>query len=100
MLFCPTLSRARLLLGLVHMLSWSYLPLGADDYYVAPEPSGYLHIGHLKAAILNRYLADQYQGKFILRFDDTNPLKEEVRSSLACAFVWNNMLTISFILVI
>lgn len=87
MLFCPTLSRARLLLGLVHMLSWSYLPLGADDYDVAPEPSGYLHIGHLKAAILNRYLAGQYQGKFILRFDDTNPLKEEVRSSLACAFV-------------
>lgn len=68
------------------MLSWSYLPLNSDDYCVAPEPSGYLHIGHLKAAILNRYLADQYQGKFILRFDDTNPVKEEVCSSLMHLF--------------
>ncbi|HPY77483.1 MAG TPA: glutamine--tRNA ligase/YqeY domain fusion protein, partial [Anaerohalosphaeraceae bacterium] len=42
-----------------------------------PEPNGYLHIGHAKSICLNYGIAAQFGGKFNLRFDDTNPCKEE-----------------------
>ncbi|MBT2640812.1 glutamine--tRNA ligase/YqeY domain fusion protein [Bacillus sp. ISL-41] len=42
-----------------------------------PEPNGYLHIGHAKSIVINFGLADEFGGKTNLRFDDTNPLKED-----------------------
>ena len=51
---------------------------GTSVVRFAPEPSGYLHIGHTKPIFLNETIREKFNGKFILRFDDTNPQKESV----------------------
>ena len=42
-----------------------------------PEPNGYMHIGHVKAFLIDYNTAKEFGGELILRFDDTNPTKEE-----------------------
>ncbi|MDG4656238.1 glutamine--tRNA ligase/YqeY domain fusion protein [Ectobacillus antri] len=57
------------------------LETGKHDHIITrfpPEPNGYLHIGHAKSIVLNFELADEFGGKTNLRFDDTNPLKEDI----------------------
>ncbi|WHY87417.1 glutamine--tRNA ligase/YqeY domain fusion protein [Neobacillus novalis] len=64
-----------------------------------PEPNGYLHIGHAKSIIINFGLADEFKGQTNLRFDDTNPLKEDIEyvNSIKedvkwLGFEWDNLL--------
>src|SRR5665647_180769 len=47
-----------------------------------PEPNGYLHIGHAKSICLNFSTAGKYNGKCNLRYDDTNPGKEEIQGNI------------------
>ena len=68
-----------------------------------PEPNGYLHIGHAKSILLNYGLAEEYNGLFNLRFDDTNPTKEReefVNSIVADVAEFISFLISTFFMVI
>ncbi|HEY8910888.1 MAG TPA: glutamine--tRNA ligase/YqeY domain fusion protein [Desulfosporosinus sp.] len=69
------------------------LKSGKVDHIITrfpPEPNGYLHIGHAKSIILNFELADEFKGKTHLRFDDTNPVKEDTEyvESIKADVLW------------
>ncbi len=68
-------------LDFIRQIIASDLQAGKNDRRVhtrfPPEPNGYLHIGHAKSTLLNYGIAKEFGGKFNLRFDDTNPEKEE-----------------------
>lgn len=68
-------------LDFIRQIIASDLQAGKNDRRVhtrfPPEPNGYLHIGHAKSTLLNYGIAEEFGGKFNLRFDDTNPEKEE-----------------------
>jgi len=77
------------------------LKMGKVDHIITrfpPEPNGYLHIGHAKSIVLNFELADEFKGKTHLRFDDTNPTKEDTEyvesikeDVLWLGYEWDNL---------
>jgi len=77
------------------------LKIGKVDHIITrfpPEPNGYLHIGHAKSIVLNFELADEFKGKTHLRFDDTNPTKEDTEyvesikeDVLWLGYEWDNL---------
>ncbi len=78
----PTMEESKRSLNFIEQIVENDLKEGRDDGRVQtrfpPEPNGYLHIGHAKAICIDFGIAEKYGGTCNLRFDDTNPVKEEV----------------------
>ncbi|MGI6573219.1 MAG: glutamine--tRNA ligase/YqeY domain fusion protein [Fermentimonas sp.] len=78
----PTVEENKRSLNFIEQIVENDLKEGRDDGRVQtrfpPEPNGYLHIGHAKAICIDFGIAEKYGGTCNLRFDDTNPVKEEV----------------------
>ncbi len=62
-----------------------------------PEPNGYLHIGHVKAICMDFGIAEKYHGVCNLRFDDTNPAKEDTSTGVDICFIQHDGNNIKFV---